>query len=205
MATLLSKLNLNHLTLTPTLTATGRKMIAVKLDDKPLLLQLNDDETDLFSCPFGLDRESEKYPDPENRILRLVPSVEKDFQKLDAFFAKQYEANFAAWGLPSNLEYAPLVKCNDDIGPMIRTKVSLQHTVFKKFHDSMQRVVPSDVSCITPGSECLLLVKASSLWYNESKYGVTLNVKLILVKPGEKKNFDITDLILQSHIESMEE
>ena len=204
MATLLSTLNPTKLALAPTTTSSGRKMIAITLDTKPLLLQLNEDETDLFPCPFGLDRESDLYPDPHNRVVRFVPSSTSVFHKLDKYFQSQYEKNHASWGLPPNLEYVPLVKTNDDIGEMVRAKISLSTTVVKKFHKSMTGVLPANYTCITPGSECLFLVRASGLWSNETKYGLTLNVRLMLVKTADKKDL-FEDLILQSHLASMEE
>jgi len=204
MATLMSTLDPTQLTLTPTTTSLGRKMIAITLDKKPLLLQLNRDETDLFPCPFGLDRESDLYPDPQNRTIRFVPTSTSVFDNLDKYFRTEYEMNHASWGLPPNLEYVPLVKTNGDIGEMVRAKISLSTTALKKFHKSMTGVLPADYTCITPGSECLFLVRASGLWTNETKYGLTLNVRLMLVKTAEKKN-PFEDLILQSHLASMEE
>ena len=204
MATLLSTLKPSRLTLTPTTTSNGRKIIAITLDNKPLLLQLNRDETDLFTCPFGVDRESDLYPDPHNRVIRFVPASTTVFDKLDKYFRAEYEKNHASWGLPPNLEYVPLVKTNEDIGEMVRAKISLSTTVVKKFHKSMKGVLPADHTSITPGSECLFLIRASGLWSNETKYGLTLNVRLMLVKTAGKRD-PFEDLILQSHLESMEE
>ena len=202
MTTLLSNLNLDQVSLNQTTSSNGRMMVSMKNGNEPLLIQLNCDETDLFTAPFGLDRESDLYPDPKHRNLRLIPSTEFSFQTLDDFIKKQYEMHHAAWGVPADLEYSPLVKPNEDVGAIIRVKLGLQTTVVKKFHK--KGVINSDYTCITPGSECLVLVSVSGIWFQETRYGVTLNCKLILVKPGEKRDYDINDLILQSQLDVLE-
>ena len=122
MSTLLSKLNVNNISFTPIVTKTGRNMVAMKLGSTPFVIQMNNDETDLYRAPFGLDRESELYPDPNNRNLRLMLPDGGTLQKIDEVVMKQYEINHTAWGVASGLEYSPLVQMNEEVGPMVKTK-----------------------------------------------------------------------------------
>ena len=160
------------------------------------------DETELYHCPFGLDRESDLYPDPEKRTLRLTapPEAVEVLSAISNKVMQKFEELHAQWECPSNLQFDPLVKMHDDIGPMVKFKVHLKETVIKRFNPNMTAVKKADYKVINPGSECVILVSSAGIWIGDEKYGLTLNAKLLLVKPGEKKQFGINDLVLQSAI-----
>ena len=64
----------------------------------------------------------------------------------------------------------------------------------------MKKVKHTDYKALTPGSECLVIVCSSGIWFGDDKYGVNLIAKAILMKPGEKKQFGLNDFVLESTI-----
>jgi len=181
---------------TATMNSNGSiKFVNVKLGNGPFEVQFNG-KNDLWRAPYGIDRDSELYPNPEKRFLRLMVPPEA-VEKLNAISDKvvqQFAANHALWGCAPDLQFYPLVKMDDEKGPMAKFRVHLKDTPIKRFNPNMTAVKKADYKVINPGSECVILVKSASIWIADDKYGVTLTPGVIFVKPGEKKQYGLNDM-----------
>ena len=195
----LRALDLSKITFAPEsiTTPSGLKVVDLLLSGDNFLLQLNDErfKEDLYRCPYGLDTESELYPSPNTRTLRLrLPDdAHIKLRMMDDLITQQYAANHKKWNVPSNLEYTPLVKMFD-ARPMVKVKIDLNKAIIKRFNQELTAATEGSIEDINRNADCLLCVRTSGVWFNATRYGVTLKAMLIYVKPGQA--FGLHNLVL---------
>lgn len=190
-ATTLPDLDVNQITFgkESTITPSGLRMVDLKLDGNHFFLQCNNKrfKDDLYRAPYGLDRESEMYPTPNSRTLRLsLPDGAANMlSMIDKRVEKHYFANSNEWEVPPNLEYVPLVTRSAS-GPMLKVKLEIHNTTIKRFNQELTTVTEGSIEDINRNAECFLCVYSSGVWFNKTRYGIKLTATHVYVKPGSQ-------------------
>ena len=165
-------------------------------------VQLGNDQHDRMTAPYGLSRPYGDE-DPSKRNLELIvhdPEMLNKFRELDAHIPTVYEDKSRSWFKKTKkLEYKPLLK-ETEHGTVVTVKVYCpEHknsTKIKELVEDGNKAVEGSIEALNPGSECLVLIKPDSLWYNKDKYGVALVAKTIIVKRGAQRSYGLEDMIL---------
>ena len=173
--------------------------------DGRLRFQLGRDETDMVVTPYGLNQPFDQRSDPTRRTLSVTVNteIETKLLELDAYILKNCNENCNTFfGKLHDDEAVHFDREADkrDL-PEVRLKVLLP-----KMHDGQsergstnftnvmlmsagsKKVRPANAEDIGRNALLLPVVEISGIWFDNSRFGVTLTAKGILFDSGSNKS-----------------